>query len=185
MIWSSTHSTHTEIFCPGPPFWTMRYRPAVFVGLIATIIYFDVTKDYNEQIWQHCENLMVWRSKESILVDRFVRFLDKSQHLASSFFIGFNGNIDVILNGESQLYNEFYVILYLPYYRCTYYSKTQICWASWMGELGPCKSRATVKQGFNIHNFGITRLWKLLWLLLKIFRFFFKLTHINDNLQPI
>ena len=81
----------------------MRYRPAVFVGLIATIIYFDVTKDYNEQIWQHCENLMVWRSKESILVDRFVRFLDKSQHLASSFFIGFNGNIDVILNGESQL----------------------------------------------------------------------------------
>jgi len=77
----------------------MRYRPAIFVGLIATIVYFDVTKDYNEQIWQQCENLMVWRSKESILADRYGRFVDKTQTLASSFFIGFNGNMDVILNG--------------------------------------------------------------------------------------
>jgi len=81
----------------------MRYRPAIFVGLIATIVYFDVTKDYNEQIWQQCENLMVWRSKESILADRYGRFVDKTQTLASSFFIGFNGNMDVILNGKELL----------------------------------------------------------------------------------
>jgi hypothetical protein len=77
----------------------MRYRPAIFAGLIATIVYFDVTKDYNEQILQQCENLMIWRTDESILADRYARFLDSRQHLVSSFFIGFNGNIDVILNG--------------------------------------------------------------------------------------
>ena len=77
----------------------MKYRVAIFVGLTATIIYFDVTKDYNEQIWQQCENLMVWRTKESVLADRFARVAGRSHRLANSFFIGFNGNVDVILNG--------------------------------------------------------------------------------------
>lgn len=80
--------------------WTMKYKAAVFVGLVATILYFDVSKEYKEQIWQYSENLMVWRTAESVLVDRFERLADKSQILVDSFFIGFNGNIDVILNGE-------------------------------------------------------------------------------------
>ena len=78
----------------------MRYKEAVFVGLIATILYFDVTKEYKEQILQFSENLMIWRTSESVLVGRFDRLADKSSVLVGSFFIGFNGNIDVILNGE-------------------------------------------------------------------------------------
>lgn len=78
----------------------MKYRTAVFIGLISTIVYFDVTKEYNEQIWQCCEDLMFWKSNEELLIGRYQRMALKSPVITKSFFIGFNGNIDTILNGK-------------------------------------------------------------------------------------
>ena len=44
----------------------MKYRVGVAVGLIATILYFDLTKEYYQQIMGYFDVITFWKTPETV-----------------------------------------------------------------------------------------------------------------------
>ena len=85
----------------------MRYKLATALGLIATIIYFDICKDYYISIAEFTDRVVWQLSPEEILIKNFNRKYAATTPVTRSVFLGFNGNIDVILDGMSCVQSNF------------------------------------------------------------------------------
>ena len=86
----------------------MEYKLPIFLGVIAIILYFDFGRGPREQFFQFIATSTkgLPASKESVLSNNYHEFFKDRKPWAKNAFIGFNGNVDVILNGkEITLYN--------------------------------------------------------------------------------
>lgn len=86
----------------------MEYKLPIFLGVIAIILYFDFGRGPREQFFQFIATSTkgLPASKESVLSNNYHEYFKDRKPWAKNAFIGFNGNVDVILNGkEITLYN--------------------------------------------------------------------------------
>ena len=78
----------------------MRYKLATALGLLSTIIYFDVCSDYYHSIVEYTDRVIWQLGPEEILIRNYDRQFYSPTPVTKSVFLGFNGNIDVILDGK-------------------------------------------------------------------------------------
>ena len=83
----------------------MRYKFGIFVGLIATVLYFDIARHYGDLVLQNLLFSSHPPTREQLLIGRFESLLAREAvHVKQKkFYIGFNGAIDVILKGSALL----------------------------------------------------------------------------------
>ena len=93
------------------------YKWTLVIGLASTILYFDLVNQTGSQIMQFSDKYIFRKTQEFVLIKRFEQMLSSENMVPNNFFIGFNGDIDVILNGK-QIYSNIVWIVKIYYKVC-------------------------------------------------------------------